>query len=370
MIVTILIYVGTIVLTLFLARVVPSVNFEKGKYLSSSIKSLLNSVVIAYPLFLLLGARYNIGTDYENYEKLYEFYRDSGITTFEPFFAGLFWMWDKSNWSFDNFIIFTSLLSVIIPLGYIKNAFPQKDTFLAIFTLIVFLFGSWFNIIRQCVAMGIILIAIHYLIERKLLLYVIFVLLASLCHSSALLLLPCALLINFFKTSFSRKKLICKLLLFSVLCLILVFLYLRFGAGLAYYDHVMGEHEDGISSKWFIIFSCLLYYPEMMFLKYIIKEDNKYIILYALLILEITCYIFGLYMNLGYRIGQLFALAHVYLLPRIVRCAKLYHKSYIKPYIYLILIAFFYFTSFIAKYNEMYNYQYKLTNLYKLLPFL
>lgn len=163
MIISKIIYFVTISLTLLLFSLVPRVRCDKGFILGNLLKVFVSSFIVSYPLFLLLASRYDIGTDYENYEKLYTYYIQSGITGFEPFFASLFWVGDNYNLNFDSFIVFTSFICIVIPFGYIKNSFPKKDVFLAVFTLIVLLFGSWFNIIRQCTAMGIILIAIHYL---------------------------------------------------------------------------------------------------------------------------------------------------------------------------------------------------------------
>lgn len=368
MIISKIIYFVTISLTLLLFSLVPRVRCDKGFFLGNLLKVFVSSFIVSYPLFLLLASRYDIGTDYENYEKLYTYYIQSGITGFEPFFASLFWVGDNYNLNFDSFIVFTSFICIVIPFGYIKNSFLKKDVFLAVFTLIVLLFGSWFNIIRQCTAMGIILIAIHYLIERKIIGYLFFILLASLCHSSSLVLLPCVFFIRIFNKSMSKVKVIKHLSFLGIICILLVFLYLRFGANLAYYDHVAGEEADGITSKWFLIFSAFLYAPEFLLLKYILKEDNKYSILYALLILEFTCYLFGLYMNLGYRIGQLFSLVHVYLLPRVVCCAQRHKIKFLKPYIYSLLVVFFYFTTFIAKYNGVYNYKYKISIFKELFP--
>lgn len=368
MIPSIIIYSFTISLTLLLFTLIPSVRWRKGLLVGNLLKVFVSSFIVSYPLFLLLASRYDIGTDYANYEKLYIYYIESGITSFEPFFASLFWIGDNYNMNFDSFIVFSSLICIVIPFGYIKNSFPKNDVFLAVFTLIVFLFGSWFNIIRQCTAMGIILIAIHYLIERNIICYLFFIILASLCHSSSLVLLPCVFFIRLFNKSMSKVKVIKHLFFLGLICVLLVFLYLRFGANLAYYDHVSGEEADGITSKWFLIFSAFLYVPEFLLFKYILREDNKYSILYALLILEFTCYLFGLYMNLGYRIGQLFSLVHVYLLPRVVCCAHRHKIEFVKPYIYSLLVALFYFTTFIAKYNGVYNYKYKISIFKELFP--
>lgn len=368
MIPSVIIYSFAILLTLLLFSLIPSVRWRKGFLVGNMLKVFVSSFIVSYPLFLLLASRYDIGTDYANYEKLYNYYIESGITGFEPFFASLFWIGDNYNMNFDSFIVFTSLICIVIPFGYIKNSFPKNDVFLAVFTLIVLLFGSWFNIVRQCTAMGIILIAIHYLIEKNKIGYLFFIILASLCHSSSLVLLPCVFCIRLFNKSMSKVKVLKHLFFLGLICVLLVFLYLRFGANLAYYDHVSGEEDDGITSKWFLIFSASLYIPEFFLLKYILKEDNKYSILYALLILEFTCYLFGLYMNLGYRIGQLFSLVHVYLLPRVVCCAHRHKIKFIKPYIYSLLVALFYFTTFIAKYNGVYNYKYKISIFKELFP--
>lgn len=370
MFVSIFIYFSVITLTLFLMKIIPIRSYTKSKSIGWGIKTMLTIFLISYPLIVLLGARVDIGTDYANYERLYNYYLNTGITAFEPLFYGLFWVCDTYKWDFDSFIVITSILCVVIPLGFIKVKFSKKSLFVATFTLLVLLFGSWFNIIRQCVAMGILLISIYYLIERKVLPFVIVVLLASLCHVSSLVFLPIALIVGIVNKSVTQRKLIRNLLFLGFACITLIFIYLNFGADLAYYDHVEGAEEDGITSKWFIFFSILLYIPEFSNMKELLSYDKRYSVLYVLVVLEFSCYLFGLYMNLGYRIGQLFSIVHVYLLPATINHAKKNNKANTKLYVISVLFIFFYFTSFIAKYNGMYKYKYSTSTLYELVPFL
>lgn len=370
MIISVFIYFGVIALTLFLIKIVPIPNCSKGFSLGFLLKSTLSILIISYPLFVLLGSRVDIGTDYVNYERIYSYYQSSGITTFEPFFYGLFWFCDTNQWDFKVFIIITSFLSVVIPLGFVKLNFSKSEQFIASFTLLVLLFGSWFNIIRQCVAMGFLLISIRYLIERKRLLFLLTVLLASMFHVSSLVYIPCVFIAPIISKSNNRRKLIKNLILLVIGSIMLIFIYLHYGASLIYYDHIEGEAEDGITSKWFIIFSILLYIPEFSNMGKLLKIDKKYSMLYVLSVLEFCCYLFGLYMNLGYRIGQLFSLVHVYLIPFVISSVCRNKKVIVKSYIICVLFLFFNFTTFIAKYNGMHNYKYSNSTLQELVPFM
>lgn len=367
--VSVFLYFSIIALTLFLMQVIPLRNHRERKSLLGNIKMVLSIFLISYPLIVLLGSRINIGTDYANYERLYDYYLDTGITTFEPFFYSLFWLGDKYQWNFDTFIIITSILCVIVPLGFIKIKFSKEDLFVATFTLLVLLFGAWFNIIRQSIAMGVLLISIHYLIKGKVIPYVLIVLIASLCHISSLLFLPILLVIRTIQKSETPHKLIRNLFFLVLACFVLIYSFLKFGANLAYFDHVGGKEDDGITSKWFIIFSLFLYLPEFFNIKNILKYNKMYSVLYMLVALEFCCYLFGLYMNLGYRIGQLFSLVHVFLLPTTIKCTKISNKTITKLYVVSVLLTFFYFTTFVAKYNGMYSYKYSTSVFYELVPF-
>lgn len=141
---------------------------------------------------LIIGFRHNVGVDWESYKLNFELLKDSPLISFNEQ---------------KNEIAFFYINKIIIALGlgfqwmfftmamitwyfYFKSL-PKFLLPLLLFFLFVDEYFFWsMNGVRQFVAMGIWLFSTRYILNKKLFKYVIFILIASLFHRSALVLLP------------------------------------------------------------------------------------------------------------------------------------------------------------------------------------
>ena len=152
---------------------------------------------------VFLGIRYMYGSDYPAYLELFRQYNSNGI----PFWdiRGLLGsdVYGEIGWQILNklfaplgyfgFIMALSIFENIVIYRLIKSNVPAQWHWLAI---IVYLLNTRFFLIgacsmeRQWLAICVFIIAVKYIERRRLIPYVLLVLLAASFHSSALILLP------------------------------------------------------------------------------------------------------------------------------------------------------------------------------------
>ncbi len=149
-------------------------------------------------LFLVAGLRWRVGTDYWQYASLYWSYsrvpinelfrlKLSNIGSF-----GIRTISIISRYTYDDSATMFFLVSLVTIGLCVFHIARTSKTFLYSILLFIFI-GSWhgsFNGIRQYMAMAVIFAGSGFIIERKFWKYAIVVFLASLCHTSALVMLP------------------------------------------------------------------------------------------------------------------------------------------------------------------------------------
>lgn len=165
-------------------------------------------------LFLLTALRgENVGNDTESYRALYEFY--SGQSAVQYTNEALVWMTQsiEVGWRALNYILirlglgYQVLIVLVAAFAYrytIKFFRRYSDNLFLISLLFFFLcYRYYVNTLRQLIAITIILMAFPILVEGKNLKFGIFVIIASLFHSSAIIMLG---LIMLRKMRFTRGR--------------------------------------------------------------------------------------------------------------------------------------------------------------------
>lgn len=162
---------------------------KKGK-----IPFLLNTIIPVMILIIFAGIRYGIGTDYKQYQILYENTANSSeyIAEFSSNEYGYIFLMKFFNIlhiDYNTFLIIIEAITLIIFTYSIKKmSIEFSISFLAFICL--GLYGNTFNIIRQMLAAAIISIGIPYIQERKLKKFIIVIVIASLFHISSIIMIP------------------------------------------------------------------------------------------------------------------------------------------------------------------------------------
>lgn len=161
---------------------------------SKHAKKFFLSISIMQLLMILALRHYSIGIDIPNYLSFFRltFYISNKHLLVHRFEIGYKILNKLVGIFTDNIQLFLSSIAIIclIPVGRFIYK-HSKMPFLSIFLYIGFNYFTFnFSGLRQSIAYGIILISYDYIKNRKLAKFIIFIILASLFHTSALVFLP------------------------------------------------------------------------------------------------------------------------------------------------------------------------------------
>lgn len=135
-------------------------------------------------LVLFIGLRYNVGVDYENYQRIYE-------NIYETLIEPLFWLINVSVDWLSLGVWGVMLLCAAIMIYFLHLTFLRTPFY--VFSLFLFLMQGYdtsVNVVRQAVAMAIFIYSLRYIVERSFFRYLLLILLAASFHISALFLVP------------------------------------------------------------------------------------------------------------------------------------------------------------------------------------
>lgn len=295
--------------------------------------------------FLLAAMRFDVGWDYVAYfdliEKNHKYY-DAQIARLEPFNQGLIFLSQYLNFTQLYFIV----TSMIIYSSFYRT-FKNYSSDFALSTLLflslpIFFFNS-LSIIRQFVAVAIVLFAIPYIISRNWLRFTFFILLALMFHKSAIVAIPLYFLYGrkvhfyiypilyitgFFSSSFLY------LLVENILPQYLKFL-----------DRSIGKGGDMILLLFQVLGFFLLFFINKLKLN---KKNNDFYFLSFFIGLFIWSSLakFG---HAGFRGSLYFVVFILLLLPNVITEIK--QKGILKEISYLVCFFFFLLTLYLGQLN-------------------
>ena len=169
---------------------------KKGKlYIGSGKKISENNLAISVfflMLWFLLACRsVEIGTDTENYQFYFDRYKHMNFFRIvekpEPLFGVLNWLIGKVTNDFQIYMAIVAAIN-IIPIAFLYNQ-DKRHSYLKIILFVnMSVFVMLFSGIRQSIAMGIGLVAFHFVKKKKLVSFLITVIIALGFHQSAFIL--------------------------------------------------------------------------------------------------------------------------------------------------------------------------------------
>lgn len=138
-------------------------------------------------LFFISGFRFEVGTDWFSYVELYK-YPQFATRELEPGYALVNELFSNNNFPFTVFTVFISAVS-LAGVAY----FIHKEVQYGCLALLIFYsdFFFYYNLsgIRQAMATSFLLVATIFLIKKKILPFVVFVILGTLFHKTAIIFL-------------------------------------------------------------------------------------------------------------------------------------------------------------------------------------
>lgn len=300
-------------------------------------KELRFGLIISFSLiFIFLALRYNFGNDYQGYLQSYiNVNRYSEINYFENEFGF------EPGWLFlyriskpIGFFGLTALLSLfycIVYYRFIKAFVPVHNYWLAVF---LYIFSPAFMLIqasamRQSLAIAIFIFSLNYLFKKDAVRYFLSIYVASLFHSSALVLLP----IFFLRFIDWRINKTAALVIISVFILLFVFpstvgrlqiLFVNayFERYEIYQDFGMGGIGSGLGVIYFSFLLILIMYFENL-------QDKKTSIIFKIAIISYMFIPLSLPLQFIARLSMYFAPATIIVFPVIQKSIEKQEYKYL-----------------------------------------
>lgn len=172
---------------------------------------------IAVLLVVISAVRFEVGTDYLAYKKIYE----TAIYEIEPFLE----FFANIARYFDNYQIVIIISALVTNIGFFYIVKKEKiNSILSIFVYFSFgFYTTFFNIFRQGNAIALVMLAIYFLSKKKYIKFFIFSFFAINAHSTALIALVLSIGAYYCtKVNFFNKKTVYLFLLLSFALLILL----------------------------------------------------------------------------------------------------------------------------------------------------
>ena len=176
------------------------------------------NIVSVILIGLLFGLRYNTGEDYAMYLREFTSLQNTGRFVrkdFEPLFYAITWFFVKTGMHYSFYFAFWGAIQVImifIGLNSRKHLLP--------WIMILLVLGpfayTWYGFMRQWTIACLGVAAFPLLSKRKFILYLVFVLLATLIHKSAFLLLF-FIFVPFIKIEKSETKLLISIFIIATI---------------------------------------------------------------------------------------------------------------------------------------------------------
>ena len=217
-----IVYYMNLILTTILnsaSRLLHRRKLEKSKCWEEKISFILCALAIATAVFVA-GLRYGVGTDFFNYQDRFNHYLKYPNINIQRSNVGfgilikfIQLFTDNPQWLF----IATAIIIYTFIMLYIRENTKLYDIGFYLFICLYF-YCSSLNIMRQWISIAIFLYALKYAYQKKLIKYIIAIVIAASFHITSLLMLPVYLL---FRLKLNKRNVI--ILISILLALIIVF---------------------------------------------------------------------------------------------------------------------------------------------------
>lgn len=265
------------------------------------IRKLITILSIGIPSFFY-AVRYNTGTDYFSYVLNFKLMKSGHHTRMEVGYVLLNKIVAKLNGEVELlFFIVALIFFTMIRLSLIRN----KDLLSPGYGMLVFMLSYYqmsFNLVRQTLAMSILLFSFEYIVKQKKLKWIICVIVAALFHLSALIFIP-AFFINLviIKDKYLAKSIIKIVLVFTLVILNIDYV-MKISILQNYRSYLLTANSINKDLGFFVRSLPFIFIGVYLYITGGINvEDNRISLAYTLYIvsvaLKFTVYIGGSYIN-------------------------------------------------------------------------
>jgi transmembrane protein EpsG len=294
-------------------------------------------------LFMFSALRYQMGTDYEGYRRIFNIYLLDNNYRWNLFEPGFYHLINLTQIFTDNYQFFIATTS-FFTLFFIYKALKEQSIFmffsLLLYVEMYFYFNS-FNLVRQYMAIAVCFYALRYVVRRgHFLKYFSFVLLAASFHITAVVML---VVYPFLRLKINYQT----LLFYSFIVVISLFLYDFIAYFIAWiipkYSIYLPVGKGG-SANWLILFVILTLFTSFILRNRLVKASPYSSIYINGLFLSLPFLIIAYDNIIFFRISFFFV---IYLIVLIPLCVYVLRRdiNYFFSISFVTCIALIYFTS-------------------------
>ena len=165
-------------------------------------------------LFFLSALRYSVGNDYDRYQELFDYVNKGNFNAF-----GTQYLYTLLNIIFPNYYMLVAFVAAVYLIASYKLIVNYLDEDYWGVSMIIFLINPYIFLMslsafRQTLAIVVFLGAVQFARQRRIIPYVLLILMATLLHTTAIILLPVYFLANDKKVSKSFVVVFIGLMLF------------------------------------------------------------------------------------------------------------------------------------------------------------
>ena len=318
-------------------------------------------LLLLFPPVFLATFRYNVGTDYNSYIRLYNILKNYDFYQYIVIWTKDFTAQELSWYLLNRvaFLVFNNEISIFFLSSFIMMIFIFKgiDYYVkdisigyAFFVFFMIHYNMSFNAIRTFLAASIIFYSYKFIIEKNFVKYILFIILASTFHKSAFvaLLFYAIVPMNDKQLNKFKKVLYYMLILSTPLVLVILLKIAQFIPIFQkyFYKYSINYYGGGIG---FLIFILPFLLPIIIFKKSIVEINEKYNVLVDVSLLHIPLRYVGYFTEYGHRLEVYPSMVYIILISLLVNnIHKPINRLFLKTY-YTMILLFYYIYIYIIK---------------------
>lgn len=336
---------------------------QMGIHRKFNLAELLNFTLIIICPVIVGAVRQGIGTDYWNYLRYYNQFDGIYITqipkSMEPLYALLNYLssllFGGRGWGLFFLTTLLTVVLVVLTLNYYKD---KLSIAMGLFIFYMSFYITSLNIIRQMIAVVIVLYSYRFILENKYKKYILTILAAALFHFTALICLPFVFLDFKDKAHFKNKKL--ALYFFVLLSPIVIHLVFKYSEYIPLLSTYMANYETSFNGYGigFLIDIGLVLGPLLFYRKKLIAENPKYDLFINVSLVSIPIRLIVYHQPFASRLFLYFSCLQIIAIPLILNLLKGKREHrYFKALTVIVYALYFVYKFILLNSGEAFPYQ-------------
>ncbi len=308
-------------------------------------------------LIVLSGIRYFVGTDFENYMYAYDIITPLDFANMlnTEYEVGFFVVVKMASFlgNVQYLFVLFAALTVYFLIKVIKD--HKNYASLIMFVYLFSYFTGTFNIIRQGLSVIMVCYGFKYLINRSFIKYSFMVLLASLFHTTAIIMLPIYFAVQDVNKKITKKQIfIIFLAIVAILNFNTIFSILTSISIFSDYD-TYSQAIDSTNLSFILSLIMLIVYLSNA--KVLISEDKKNKVYLILYIFSVIISFSGYISPFLKRVAMYFSIVDIFIIATLLKSENVKNKDLIKIFLVTYVIGEFILSTYILGQAEVLPYR-------------